>query len=138
MEEKRMILTSKMVLRAKRSPITGEISRFKARLTAGGHRSVEGYHYTDCNTPGAAMSSPRLMACTAALTSHVMYWWDICMAYTQSPLKQGKTIHIHIPPELQRLCHHKYPDDLDANVNSLPRMKRPRVVLRLNSSLYVG
>ena len=136
MEEKRMILTSKLVLRAKRSPITGEISRFKARLTAGGHRSVEGYHYTDSNTPGAAMTSPRLMACTAALTSQVLYSWDIFMAYTQSPLKQGKTIHIHIPPELQRLCHHQYPDDLDANVNPLSRMKRPRVVLRLDASLY--
>ena len=132
-EEKKMCLTSRLILKAKRSPIDGSITKFKARLTAGGHRSVLDYHFQDSSTPGASSTSPRLMSCVAALTRQVIYSWDIEQAYTQAELKQGRTIHIHIPPEMQRMAEH--PDWQDHD-NPFSKLKRPAVVLKLKKNLY--
>ena len=133
-KEQRMCLTSKLILKAKRSPIDGSITKFKARLTAGGHRSVQDYHYQDSATPGASSSSPRLITTMAALTRQMIYSWDITQAYTQAELLQGKTIHIHVPPEMQRMTSE---EGWDASQdNPFQRVRRPRMVLKLTKNLY--
>ena len=132
-QEKKMCLTSRLILKAKRSPLDGSITKFKARLTAGGHRSVQDYHFQDSSTPGASSTSPRLMSCFAALTRQVIYGWDILQAYTQAELKQGRTIHIHLPPEMQRMVEH---EDWQSHDDPFKKLKRPTVVLKLKKNLY--
>ena len=132
-EQQRMCLTSKIVLRAKRSPITGEVSRLKARLTAGGHRSKAGYHFQDSATPGASSTTPRVMATLAALTRQTISNFDVTQAYVSAPLLQGATIHIHFPPELQKLISGR---DLTKEDRPYSRMSSPTMVLKLKKNLY--
>ena len=65
------------------------------------------------------MTTPRLLCAKAALTRRVVYGWDITQAYIQSELKQGKTIHIFPPRELQAKDH-----------------RGIKVVLRVRKNLY--
>ena len=133
-EEQRMCLTSKLILKAKRSPIDGSITKFKARLTAGGHRSVQDYHHQDSATPGASSSSPRLISTMAALTRQMIFSWDITQAYTQAELLQGKTIHIHVPPEMQKMTSEQ---GWNASQDQpFQRLRRPHMVLKLTKNLY--
>ena len=85
-KEQRMCLTSKLILKTKRSPFEGSMTKFKARLTAGGLRSVQDYLHQDRATPGASSSLPRLVSNLTVLTCQMIFSWDITRADTQAEL----------------------------------------------------
>lgn len=70
----------------KRDPL-GNIIKWKARLCAGGHRSMENIDYWDTYSPVVSWSTVRLMIVFALLHNWHMESIDFVLAYPQAPVK---------------------------------------------------
>ena len=73
-------------MKRKRNPI-GEITKWKARLCAGGHRSREFIDYWDTYSPVVSWSTVRLMIVLALIMNWHMESVDFVLAYPQAPVK---------------------------------------------------
>eukprot|EP00980_Cylindrotheca_fusiformis_P020590 scaffold7642_cov88-Cylindrotheca_fusiformis.AAC.1 len=73
-------------MKRKRNPV-GEIIKWKARLCAGGHRSVENIDYWSTYSPVVSWSTVRLMVVFALLNDWHMQSIDFVLAYPQAPVK---------------------------------------------------
>jgi hypothetical protein len=73
-------------MKRKRNPI-GEIIKWKARLCAGGHRSIENIDYWSTYSPVVSWSTVRLMIVFALLNDWHMESIDFVLAYPQAPVK---------------------------------------------------
>jgi hypothetical protein len=70
----------------KRNPL-GEILKWKARLCAGGHRSIENVDYWSTYSPVVSWSTVRLMFIFALLNNWHIRSIDFVLAYPQAPIK---------------------------------------------------
>lgn len=73
-------------MKRKRNPL-GKITKWKARLCAGGHRSVEDSDYWDTYSPVVSWSTFRLMLVLAIIMDWHMQSIDFVLAYPQAPVK---------------------------------------------------
>ncbi|MEM7283838.1 MAG: reverse transcriptase domain-containing protein, partial [Pseudomonadota bacterium] len=73
-------------MKRKRNPV-GEIIKWKARLCAGGHRSVEGLDFWSTYSPVVSWSTVRLMITTALIQNWHMKSIDFVLAFPQAPVK---------------------------------------------------
>ena len=72
-------------MKRKRNPI-GEITKWKARLCAGGHRQQFGIDYWSTYSPVVSWSTVRLMIVTALLLNWHMESIDFVLAFPQAPV----------------------------------------------------
>ena len=72
-------------MKRKRNPI-GEITKWKARLCAGGHRQQFGVDYWSTYSPVVSWSTVRLMIVTALLLDWHMESIDFVLAFPQAPV----------------------------------------------------
>ena len=72
-------------MKRKRNPI-GEITKWKARLCAGGHRQQFGIDYWSTYSPVVSWSTVRLMIVTALLLDWHMESIDFVLAFPQAPV----------------------------------------------------
>ena len=73
-------------MRRKRDPV-GHIIKWKARLCAGGHRSIENVDYWSTYSPVASWNTVRLMIVFTLLDNWHMESIDFVLAYPQAPVK---------------------------------------------------
>lgn len=73
-------------MKRKRDPL-GEIVKWKARLCAGGHRSLEHVDYWSTYSPVVSWSTVRLMIVFALLNNWHMEAIDFVLAFPQAPIK---------------------------------------------------
>ncbi|CAJ1941720.1 unnamed protein product [Cylindrotheca closterium] len=73
-------------MKRKKNPL-GEIIKWKARLCAGGHRSIENVDYWDTYAPVVSWSTVRLMVIFALINNWHMESIDFVLAYPQAPIK---------------------------------------------------
>mmetsp|Transcript_41992 Transcript_41992/g.101184 ORF Transcript_41992/g.101184 Transcript_41992/m.101184 type:complete len:1373 (+) Transcript_41992:2978-7096(+) len=73
-------------MKRKKNPL-GEIIKWKARLCAGGHRSIENVDYWDTYAPVVSWSTVRLMVIFALINDWHMESIDFVLAYPQAPIK---------------------------------------------------
>jgi hypothetical protein len=73
-------------MKRKRDPL-GEIVKWKARLCAGGHRSIENVDYWATYSPVVSWSTVRLMIVFAIVNNWHMESIDFVLAYPQAPIK---------------------------------------------------
>jgi hypothetical protein len=73
-------------MKRKRNPL-GDIIKWKARLCAGGHRSIENIDYWSTYSPVVSWSTVRLMIVFALLNDWHMESIDFILAYPQAPVK---------------------------------------------------
>jgi hypothetical protein len=73
-------------MKRKRNPI-GEILKWKARLCAGGHRSLEYIDYWSTYLPVVSWHTVRLLIVMALLNDWHMQSIDFVLAYPQAPIK---------------------------------------------------
>ena len=67
--------------------IIGEITKWKARLCAEGHRSIEGVEYWNTYSPVVSWSTVQLMLCIFIATDWHMESVDFVIAFPQAPIK---------------------------------------------------
>ena len=94
-------------MKRKRNPL-GEIIKWKARLCAGGHKSVEFIDYWATYSPVVTWNSVRLMLIMALINDWHVRSIDFVLAYPQAPIKTDIFMR---PP--------KVPPDF--NIPDLPR-----------------
>lgn len=73
-------------MKRKRNPL-GEITKWKARLCAGGHRSIEFVDYWNTYSPVVTWSTVRLMITMALINDWHMRSIDFVLAFPQAPVK---------------------------------------------------
>lgn len=73
-------------MRRKRDPI-GHIVTWKARLCAGGHRSIKNVGYWSTYSPAVSWNTLHLMTVFALLNNWHMASIDFVLAYPQAPIK---------------------------------------------------
>ena len=73
-------------MKRKRNPI-GEIIKWKARLCAGGHKSIEFIDYWDTYSPVVAWQTVRLMFILAVINNWHIKSVDFILAYPQAEVK---------------------------------------------------
>lgn len=73
-------------MKRKRNPI-GDIVKWKARLCAGGHRSIEGIDYWATYSPVVSWSTVRLLVTSALIQNWYMESIDFVLAFPQAPVK---------------------------------------------------
>ena len=73
-------------MKRKRNPV-GDVIKWKARLCAGGHRSLEFVDYWDTYSPVVSWSTVRLVIIIALLNNWYMESIDFVLAYPQAPLR---------------------------------------------------
>ena len=73
-------------MKRKRNPI-GEVTRHKARLCAGGHKSIEFIDYWSTYSPVVSWNSVRLMLVMAIINNWHMQSIDFVLAFPQAPVK---------------------------------------------------
>jgi hypothetical protein len=73
-------------MKRKRNPL-GDILKWKARLCAGGHRSIENIDYWSTYSPVISWNTVRLMVIFAVLNNWHMESIDFILAYPQAPIK---------------------------------------------------
>jgi hypothetical protein len=110
-------------MKRKRNPL-GEIIKVKARLCAGGHRSIENVDYWDTYAPVVSWSTVRLMIIFALINNWHMESIDFVLAYPQAPIK---TDIFMTPPKVP----------LNFEIEDLPhREDRYTKVYKLLQNLY--
>ena len=80
-------------MKRKRNPL-GEITKWKARLCAGGHRSVEFVDYWDTYSPVVAWQTIRLVFTLAIVNQWHIHSIDFVLAFPQADIKTD----IFMPP----------------------------------------
>ena len=83
-------------MKRKKNPL-GEIIKWKARLCAGGHRSIENVDYWDTYAAVVSWSTVRLMIIFALINDWHMESIDFVLAYPQAPIK---TDIFMLPPKV--------------------------------------
>ena len=73
-------------MKRKRNPI-GEITKWKARLCAGGHKSIEFIDYWTTYSPVVSWSTVRLLIIMALINEWYMQSIDFVLAYPQAAIK---------------------------------------------------
>ena len=73
-------------MKRKRNPV-GEIIKWKARLCAGGHKSVEFIDYWNTYSPVVSWNTVRLLIVMALLNEWHMQSIDFILAFPQAPVK---------------------------------------------------
>ena len=73
-------------MKRKRNPI-GEITKWKARLCAGGHKSIEFLDYWNTYSPVVSWNTVRLLIVIALLNDWHMQSIDFVLAFPQAPVK---------------------------------------------------
>jgi len=73
-------------MKRKRNPV-GDIVKWKARLCAGGHKSIEGIDYWDTYSPVVSWSTVRLLVTSALIKGWHMESIDFVLAFPQAPVK---------------------------------------------------
>ena len=73
-------------MKQKRNPLR-DIVKWKARLCAGGHRSIESINYWAMYSPVVSWSTVRLMIVFAILNDWHMESIDFVLAFPQAPIK---------------------------------------------------
>jgi hypothetical protein len=73
-------------MKRKRDPI-GHVIKWKARLCAGGHRSIESVDYWSTYSPVVSWSTVRLIIVFALLNNWHMRSIDFILAFSQAPIK---------------------------------------------------
>ena len=73
-------------MKRKRNPI-GEIVKWKARLCAGGHKSIEFLDYWNTYSPVVSWNTVRLLIVIALLNDWHMQSIDFVLAFPQAPVK---------------------------------------------------
>ena len=82
------------VLKEKRSP-DGEITSYRVRIVAGGHRQVEGVNYSETFSSAAKMPTVRVVLANAATQDWEIEHVDVKSAYLNTTLKE--TIYMKPP-----------------------------------------
>jgi hypothetical protein len=85
-------------MKRKRNPI-GEIVKWKARLCAGGHRSIPYIDYWNTYSPVVSWNTVRIMIVMALLNEWHMQSIDFVLAFPQAPVKTDICM---IPPKVPR------------------------------------
>ena len=83
----KVALPSRMIYKIKRGP-NGEITRYKVRLVAGGHRQVFGRDYDETFSPVAKMKSIKLFLAIASERRLVIKQIDFDTAFLNAPLEE--------------------------------------------------
>jgi hypothetical protein len=95
----RKILPSKFVLKIKLKDVAGQLvlDKVKARLTAGGHRSVAGRDHFETAAYMAMSKSVRSMLALAAGNDDEVVMWDISSAFLWSEMEEGEEVYMQLP-----------------------------------------
>ena len=86
-------------MKRKRDPI-GTIIKWKARLCAGGHKSIEFVDYWSTYSPVVSWSTVRMLIILALINNWYMRSIDFVLAYPQAKVKTD--IYMHppkVPPD---------------------------------------
>ena len=81
------VIPYRPVFHAKRGP-DGTIIKFKARLTAGGHRQIEGVDYSETFASVAKLASVRLVLAYAAASDWEIHHIDVVGAFLNAELDE--------------------------------------------------
>ena len=73
-------------MKRKRNP-PGEITKYKARLCVGGHKSIENVEYWATYSPVVSWSTVRLFLLLALINNWTMRSIDFVMAFPQAATK---------------------------------------------------
>ena len=120
---KRHALPMVWAMKRKRDPL-GNVIKWKARLCAGGHKSLEAVDYWNTYSPVVSWSTVRLIITLALINDWHMESIDFVMAYPQAPIKTD--IHM-FPPKVPK----------DFTIPDLPGpMDRYTKVYKLLRNLY--
>ncbi|MBC7870646.1 MAG: DDE-type integrase/transposase/recombinase [Chitinophagaceae bacterium] len=122
----RNAIPSHWVFKAKRNE-NGNITRYKARLVAGGNRQVQDVDYSAVYAPTARMSHVRLVLALAAIYDLEIHQMDVMTAFLGGALEEE--IYMHPPQGFFRY---------QSNVSNIqdPNKEPKKWVLRLSKSLY--
>ena len=88
-------------MKRKRNPL-GKITKWKARLCAGGHRSVEFVDYWDTYSPVVAWQTIRLVFTLVIVSHWYIHSIDFVLAFPQADVKTD--IYMRppkVPPDFQ-------------------------------------
>ena len=78
------IFSSRYVYKLKRSAVTGEVYRFKARLIVRGFQMEKGIDYEDSFSPTPGMAVGRFMLSLAVANEYKLHACDIEQAFLQA------------------------------------------------------
>ena len=73
-------------MKRKRNPL-GDINKWKSRLCAGGHKSIENVDYLKTYSPVVSWSTVRLIVVLALINNWTMRSIDFVMAFPQATTK---------------------------------------------------
>ena len=88
-------------MKRKRNPL-GDITKWKARLCARGHRSIESVDYWSTYSPVVSWSTVRLIRVFAMINNWHMRSVDFVMAYPQATI--NKDIFVNPPKVPSNFC----------------------------------
>jgi hypothetical protein len=93
------VFTSRYVYKLKRSAITGEVYRFKARLIVRGFQMEKGVDFDDSFSPTPGLAVGRFMLSLAVANDYELHACDIEQAFLQADkLPEGVNGRYFIPP----------------------------------------
>ena len=107
-------------MKRKRNPI-GEIVKWKARLCAGGHKSIEFLDYWNTYSPVVSWSTVRLIIAIALLNDWHMQSIDFVLAFPQAPVKTD--IYMQPPKVPYNFVIPDLPDRRDRHTNVYKLLK---------------
>ena len=81
------VIPCSAVLKEKRSP-DGEITSYRVRIVAGGHRQVKGVNYSETFSSAAKMPTIRVVLANAATQDWEIEHVDVKSAYLNTTLKE--------------------------------------------------
>jgi len=93
-------IKTKWVFRIKQTS-TGEVDKFKARITACGYAQRYGRDFTETFSPVASTASIRLLFVLAAYYNLSLHQFDVSTAFLYGLLPEGERVYLNVPEGLE-------------------------------------